>query len=459
MNENVTTIDVVQTPQGYRAIYPEAKLTAKPKTDNSPTPTQAPIPPEIHSGYQWAPWGAGDCLPNDIQQKILSTPIAGEAVRRMMGMMYGNGLAYYRNQDLFSGDTKIKRFHYRGIEEWLKRNKLKTRWVIPQILDYRFFMNTFSDVIFNRRKDFITGLYHKSAPFCRLSKMDEKDLHIKHLIYSPYFGQGHPPSSNKRVAVPLLRWYDEENFLKKLSGRKFAYHSKMETPGSIYYATMFWIGLFQKDGWVDVNKAVPKVISAMMNNQVRLKYQILIPDTYFQIRHQNEWSGMDDKARQKIMDDLVDKINKDLSGTENAYVSITTFFREDPVSKEQSGIIKIIAIDDKVKSDSWVPSAEHSNAQIAMGLGMHPSQMGIGKSGGPLSAGSGSDQRESFNTGINLNTIEQEIILEPLNWIAQFNAKTDPNWDVTFFFDHTYHTTTNNQESGMQASQTTLEVQ
>lgn len=459
MNNSVTTIDVVETSSGFKAVLPEARLRTEPMRDTAPKPTQAAIPNEIHSGYQWAPWGTGDCLPNDIKNKILDTPIAGEAIRRMVGMMFGNGIAYYRNEDLLSGERKIKRYFSPTIEAWMRKSRLKTKWVIPQLIDYRFFMNTFSEVIFNNRKDFVTGLYHKSAPFCRLSRMDEKDFHIKYLSYSPYFGQGYPPPTNKRVEIPLFRWYDEEGFLQKHSGYKFAYHSKMETPGNVYYASMFWMGLFQKNGWIDVNNAVPKIINSMMHNQVRLKYQILIPDTYFKIRYQNEWEGKTDEERIKIMDDLVKTINDRLSGTDNAYVSITTFFRELDGSNAQVGKIEIVPVDDKIKADSWVPSAEHSNAQIAMGLGMHPSQMGIGKSGGPLSAGSGSDQRESFNTGINLNTIEQEIILEPLNWVAQFNAKVDPEWDVTFFFDHTYHTTTNDQESGMKASETTLEIQ
>jgi uncharacterized protein (DUF39 family) len=75
--------------------------------------------------------------------------------------------------------------------------------------------------------------------------------------------------------------------------------------------------------------------------------------------------------------------------------------------------------------------------------------MGLAPEGGKMGAGSGSDQRESYNTGISLNTIEQDILLEPLNWIATFNAQTNPDWDVTFYIDHTMHTTTNNIETGL----------
>jgi hypothetical protein len=122
-------------------------------------------------------------------------------------------------------------------------------------------------------------------------------------------------------------------------------------------------------------------------------------------------------------------------------------------------IVEIIAVDDKVKKDAWVPSSNAADAQIVQGLGLHPSQVGLQPEGGKMGAGSGSDQRESFNTGITVNTIDQNILLEPLNWIATYNAQVDPEWDVTFFIDHTYHTTTNKQEDGMQPTETTIEVQ
>ena len=104
-----------------------------------------------------------------------------------------------------------------------------------------------------------------------------------------------------------------------------------------------------------------------------------------------------------------------------------------------------------------MPSSDKADAQIVQGLGLHPSQVGLSPQGGKMGAGSGSDQRESFNTGITLNTMDQLIVLEPLNWLARFNAQSDPDWDVTFFIDHTHHTTTNDQESGLKESDTTIQ--
>ena len=226
----------------------------------------------------------------------------------------------------------------------------------------------------------------------------------------------------------------------------------------IYYARPFFLGLFREHGWMDASIAVPEVVNAMMRNQVRLKYQILIPESYFTIRYRDTWHTYTDEQRNEVIDELINKINDTLAGTTNAFQSITTIFGED-ANGNPAGKIEIIAIDDKVKKDSWVPSSQAADAQIVQGMGLHPSQVGLANEGGKMGAGSGSDQRESFNTEINLNTIHQEIVLEPLNLVARFNSLVDPDWDITFMMDHTFHTTTNNQESGMEPSDTSIQIE
>jgi len=207
------------------------------------------------------------------------------------------------------------------------------------------------------------------------------------------------------------------------------------------------VGLTRENGWLDVNNKIPEIINAMMNNQISVKYVIHIPMTYFQLRHEG-FNQKDEHEREKIIDAFIKDINAKLQGHENIYTSIAYLFQEHENGSAE-GQIKIEAIDEKTRKDAWVPSADHSNAQIVQALGLHPSQMGLAPQGGKMGAGSGSDQRESFNTGVQLNTIEQDILLEPLNWIATFNAQTDPNWDVTFYIDHSLHTTTNSVETGI----------
>lgn len=454
-------VDVIhdQKTGNYRAVLPEARIDVG--LPEKKEYQQAQFDEQETAGYRWAPWGRNDSLPTDIRKKIEMVPMAGQAISRLTGMMYGNGLAYIRNSDLRDGNTKIKRAYSRPVENFLLRNRIKTRWLIPQFVDYRYNMQTFNQMTLNGAGDQIVGLYHHSGEFCRLGLQNEKTLDIEELWMSPKFSTGMTPSDEECVKMPLHLWYDEERFFQRM-GRKrhFAYHSLLRTPGVTYYARQFWLGLFRKNGWIDVSVSVPKIVNAMMTNQIRLKYQILIPESYFTIRYRDEWEDYTDAQRNAKIDAFINKINASLKDTNNAYASICTVYEQDIHTGNEKGKIEIKEIDDTIKKDSWVPSSNAADAQIVQGLGLHPSQVGLAPDKGLGGAGSGSDQRESFNTGISLNTIEQEIVLEPLNYVAQYNCqKEGDDWDITFFIDHTHHTTTNNQESGLQPSDTTIELE
>lgn len=465
-----TTLHVIQDETGkHKVILPDDrhfKVKAevpgeRSPIDTMPKPALAMYEESLTAGYNWAPWGEDDLLPTRIRAKIYEVPMAGQAVYKLVQMMWGNGIAYFRNRDIYDNDetTRPKRARIPVIDRWLRLNRINTSYLPAQFADYRFYMNAFSELVLTNDRTQIASVYHKPAEFCRLSVQSKRSMLSEYLLYTPKFAEGWTPQEPEIRKVPMLNMYDQSGFLQGLRGNKFAWHSRFETPGIVYYARPFWLGLFRNDGWMDVSSQVPRIVNAMMRNQIVLKYHILIPDTYFQIRYP-DWQSFTHEQRESLIDDLIKKINQTLSGTDNAFASIATVFQQDHATQEPLGKIEILAVDDKIKSNAWVPSSEKADAQIVQGLGLHPSQVGLATEGGKMGAGSGSDQRESYNTGITLNTIEQEIVLETLNWIAAFNSQTDPeNWDITFFIDHTTHTTTNLQESGLQPSDTTLVVE
>lgn len=459
--ENTIAIDIIEQDGRPRAILPEARLMLPQPNDvgqlnAKPEATQGKVPRELDTGFRWAAWGANDRLPTEIRLRIDKVPMAGQAIYKLVQMMWGNGISYYRNSDL-AGGSKIQRAYIPEIEQFIKINRLRTHYLPAQFSDYRYTMNSFCEMIFSNDRKQIVRAYHKTAEFCRKTRQDEKTMRSEHLLYSPDFAETGLPDDTRIARIPLFQWEDEERWLADFKGPKFAWHSYFPTPGAIYYARPFWMGLFRENGWIDASIRVPEAVNALMKNQVVLKYQVLIPESYFKVRHQN-WDSYTDEERNKIIDALIAKINNLLSGTENNYKSLVTLFKQNEITGEALGKVEIIAIDDRVKKDAWIPSSEKSDAQIVQGLGLHPSQVGLAPEGGKMGAGSGSDKRETYNIGISLNTIEQEILLEPLNFIARYNSASNKNWDITFFIDHTWHTTTNLQEDGMSPSDTTIEV-
>lgn len=398
----------------------------------------------------WSSWGIDDLLPTRIRQGIESVPIASTTVADLVRMMYGNGIVYYRKSDLKDGDNTVNRAFIPEVENFIEENRINEEWLPSQIVDYRYMMNTFSEVIWDKLHNNIISIYPKTTEFCRLEKQDESTLRIENMLYHPYFADSTMQKFKDIQRVPLYQ-PNKRGWLQKFRGGKMAIHSRFPSPGIKYYARPWWLGLFNEDGWIDVAKEIPKLIRAMHKNQISIKYQILIPESYFEIRY--DWGHMTQKERNKKFKELEDKITDQLVGSKNAYKTLTSYFGQDAYGKD-SGKIEIKPIDDKIKNGEWVPDSEKADQQIVQGLGQHPSQAGLQPTGGKMGAGSGSDQRESFNKAITLNTLDQNIILEPLNLISRING-----WNVKFKIDHTWHTTTNNQENGLEPSSTSLNIE
>ncbi len=413
--------------------------------------TTPPVPAWTDNGYTWAYWGDDDLLPSKMREKIEAVPIAGTVLAKKISMLEGNGLVYFKTSELANG-AQVERAYDPRVEEWMAENRINEEWFPAQCADYCLPFNCFSEIILSNDKKQVTNLYHISAEHARLSKANARNQ-VNWLMYSYHFPFGTAQADQNRVIMPLYKWYDRENFLNGLSGRKFGWHTRFPSPGMIYYARPWWIGLFKENGWLDVSSNVPKIVNAMQKNQIALKYIICIPESYFIIRHP-DWTTYTAAKRTVVINNKVKEINDYLAGVDNTGKSLVNLFKENEITGAAYGKIEIIAVDDKAKTGTWVPDSYAADQQIVQGFGMDPSQIGLQPNGGKMGAGSGSDKRESYNLMVTLNTPDQRRILEPLNWISRYNG-----WGVTFVVDHTMHTTVNEQESGLQDSPQTTKVQ
>lgn len=452
-NQNVITLHAMQIGDKIQVLH-DGVLTQEYNVTGAGAQkadkTTAPIPTWTEVGTRWAYWGDNDLLPTDMRKKIEAVPIAGATLEKKINMLQGNGIVYYNTADMAKGPN-VERQSFAEVEDWLSENRIQEEWFAAQCADYALPYNAFSEFIMSRDKTKVTGLYHIGAENARLSKANARNQ-IDFLLHSYHFPFGTAQDDATRIAIPLYKWYDRQNFLDGLQGRKFAWHTRFPTPGMIYYARAWWLGLFKNKGWLDVSAQVPLIVHGMQTNQISLKYIIEIPEIFFIIRHP-DWTTYDQAQRQRVIDDKVAEINTYLAGPEAGLKSIAYVFKENEITGNAMGKINIIPVDDKSKSGTWVPDSYAADAQIVQGFGMDPSQIGLAPEGGKMGSGSGSDKRESYNLMITLNTPDQRRILEPLNWISRYNG-----WGVTFVVDHTAHTTTNQQESGLKPTPTTTIV-
>lgn len=405
-----------------------------------------PVPTWTEAGTRWAWWGDADLLPTTMRCKVEAVPIAGATLQKKINMMVGEDLCWHYLDDLQRAGAESEPVYLPEVQDWMDENRIQQEWWPAQCADYCLPFNCFSELILSNDRQKITGMYHIAAEHARLSKANKVNQ-VDFLVYSLHFPFGTAQNDENRVAIPLYKWFDREKFMGGLLGRKFAWHTRFPTPGMIYYARPWWLGLFKENGWLDVSSGVPTIVRAMQKNQVTLKYLILFPEDYFVFRHP-EWNQYDPQKRQQIIDAKQAEINEYLSGEDNAGKSLISIFKQNEISGAAMGKIEIVAIDDKAKTGTWVPDSYAADAQIVQGFGMDPSQIGLAPEGGKMGAGSGSDKLQSYNQLITLNTTDQRLVLEPLNFVAKFNG-WGGNRRLVCVAKHTHLTTQDDNRSGI----------
>ncbi len=438
--------NIIQTDDGVMALHdghiPSRRAVGPVNADK----TTPPVPTWTENGTRWAHWGDNDLLPTSMREKVEQVPMAGRAIEKRVQFMQGEGIVWYYQDDLQKNGADAEPVYLPEVQDWMEANRILTEWWPAQCADFCLPFNCFSEMILSLDRTKVTGLYHVPAELSRLSKANTSNQG-DFLVYSMHFPYETAENDLNRVAMPLYKWYDHAAFLEGLRGRKFGWHTRFPTPGMIYYARPWWLGLFKENGWMDVSAGVPKIVRAMQKNQVSLKYLILFPEDYFIFRNP-EWNSYDPAKRQEIIDKKQAEINSYLSGEENAGKSLMSIFKQHEISGAQFGKIEIIAIDDKAKQGTWVPDSSAADWQIVAGFGLDPSQIGLAPEGGSMGAGSGSDKMQSFNQHITLNTPDQRLVLEPLNWIAKYN-KWGGSRRLVCMVKHTSLTTQDKERSGL----------
>ena len=102
-----------------------------------------------------------------------------------------------------------------------------------------------------------------------------------------------------------------------------------------------------------------------------------------------------------------------------------------------------------MKDGMYLEDSGEATAHIYTALGIDATLVNTPTKGG-MGAGSGSDKREAFNIYMALRKSDQDLILEPLNLIRDFNG-WDPN---TVFWFKNYYVATLNQVTPSQRNAT-----
>ena len=411
---------------------------------------QPTMPRDVEkSKLKYAEWGDDGLLPTKWRLLFEKNTSAPAAIQKKVEIIYGEGVNYCRIKYDDKGNPYKDYTRDRRIDLFFRNNRIED-FIVARLKDFFYFGNLWAEHIKGAISNEVVSLRHLDSEFCRFHVRDEKDGLIKNIGHSNFFNQNPQPSNNEVTDIPLAPAFHFDAWYKEFNGKKFATHSALFSPGHTYYQLPPWAGLMRKNGWLEVSNSVPDILMPLHTNQVKLRYLIKVADAYWRFWHP-DWDTYDEKEREMHIKNRRDELNNTLfspnNGSRMAVHSILTTNFVDPVTQKIIPGVEIEAIDDKIKKDEYIPNSQAADSQIAIALGIDPSELGLQPEGGKMGAGSGSDKRTARTNMLTASKIYSDIFFQPLYTTAMCN-----NWgdDICFEFRYIVPTTLNENKQGLE---------
>lgn len=388
----------------------DGKKFSVPKEHGSVTPTA------------YAYWGNNNDLPIKMAQDIECCGVLNAGLDAKARIVVGKGITpfFLLNTDS-EGKEELEQVNDSELIDWFELND-SFSYSINSSFDLFGYGWTVSQMLLNRTRKKINRIKRTDVVECRLQKKDEFGM-INKVYLSDDWQCNNQITSEYVKEVPILNEGAElYDLVERSSGYEYAVINRNMRNGRQYYPPPLW---YSAKNWVDIAKSVPKMKTALFNNQMTIKYLVTISMNYWRRVH-SKWDTYTPEKRQEVMDKKLDEIDKYLTGNENQYKSIFTTSYIDPVTKQEVADITIEVLDDKVKDGKLLPDSAAANSEILFALNVNPALFGAGQPEGAYSNNAGgSNIREAFMMQLMLLEWERRQNARIFNVVKKYNGWSD----------------------------------
>jgi hypothetical protein len=340
----------------------------------------------------WVRWGNNDRYPQEVLEKNAPVGVILRGIEINTELHFGNGILFY-----------TKKYE----EGQISRTITEPAWW-PSLSRMLNFDNLQAEVIESLNTmaiAFVEVILDKNSPrkvaaaqvldFChtRYAKRN-KSGEITHVYYHADIGSkdNNEPNTKEVAKIPLFnpRWKKEDYPDKFVIDMQFRTFNRNYYPEPNYTAS-------HTNGWSNVAAQIPKLISSIYENQMMVKYHVVVDIGYFRIKYSCWDNPPEADTEEKKMAWQLEKIeefsaqmNEHLTKPDNAGKAIVTIRDE----MEKMGV-EIKPIQNFLDSTKELPNAAAANSEMLFVDGVDPALVGQGIPGGKNLSGSGSDKREA----------------------------------------------------------------
>ena len=385
-------------------------------------------------------WGTGN-----------NFPTTADTVINKVGVL-NSGLKFIRNFTIGQGiyPVKVTGYDDKGNEQLeivkdpeinkFAKSRIVRRYMEKAVRDYMKFGCAFVQMIPSADGSKMVGLNTINAKYSRLGIADNTGTITKCITSGKW---PDTPSSGDYNVYDVLDEYDPSADLQrrkwgnKIAGKSFIYTIKDSWSNNEYYSSPIWYSAYLS-GWVDIALSVPLFLKKAYENQITWKWHVQIPYAFWDKKFpQADYKTTE--LRKAAINDYMDSIEDNLTGTENANKPIFTMFEINPNNgkAEEQWIIEPLA--NKLDNQTNLVTSAAANSEILFALMLNPNVLGAGMPGGTYAGNQGgSNIREAFLVNIANAWLDRQNILDPLEAFIRFNG-ADP--DIEWRFRNTILTT------------------
>lgn len=383
---------------------------------------RAPVSPRVKeesASSEIANWGEE----NDFPQKIIEVAEKSTEIPSLLNwqarVLQGKEVvAMERYFDEAKGDWSLRAINDDEIDSFLNDSTFK-RYMYEASTDFYWFANVFPEIIKSKDGKKIAYLGTQDASFCRYGKMSNKGLVEKCYVSANWPDAKISDSSTVKLTVIDPYDYDRVEKVKNSKETSFVYPISYPSPGKIYYQLSKWNG-FVESGWAEIARSIPAGKRYMMKKLLSAKFTLSIPLAYWPMAYK-DWNKLSQAEQVEIKKVKVKGITDDLTGLENTGKTILFEVGFDPVTGKELPGWEIKPIESSVKDGENLEDSREASEHLMRSMGTDPTLVGDGP-GKKMGGGSGSDKRVAFNIYVAILQPDRNILLEPLDFIAEYNG-------------------------------------
>lgn len=366
------------------------------------------------------PWGEGNDFPQRLVKLYRQDTLIPETLGKAASMLIGRGVMYVDVDLDDEGKEVLRPIRDPEVDEFLASLHFR-QYLRTTATHFSWFFNAFPEMILSKdRKKIVrfNPLQTQEVRWCRMR--EDGTLPLVYLNANWPLGTSADQYSIPIHALDTSLWQRDE-WLREQSFYNCIYPISFPTPGQRFYSLAHHYSIVES-GWLDVHLAVPAFKKFLMKNQVSLKYHFKVDAAYWPLTFGDTYTKASPEEKRNIKKRWLDQMNKTLTDVEKAGGSIITEMTWNKEKNIYQDHIQITPIEDKIKDGKYIEDNLEAAANIFYALGVDPTLVGFSGGSNQAARSGGSDKREAYLIALQMLAPKRDLVIEPLEFAAEFNG-------------------------------------